>query len=346
MTNGVIRIDDFDEICEKAKTGGNSKLKKNHTEFAYSNPIIEDDAEITCGHQRLSGILKIADLPPDDEPKPTILELLKRRLRFKLPVMVGASSNDGKPLSPPAGVGESRIGIDVPTTSTSTIFEIESLHSTINDGGGSTNGGEGLTPVATRPCIYYCSTRSLSTKLIGFEVKTFKSHQRLSGILKIADLPPDDEPKPTILELLKRRLRFKLPVMVGASSNDGKPLSPPAGVGESRIGIDVPTTSTSTIFEIESLHSTINDGGGSTNGGEASASTCFAMAKKSATPSQFHPKPPFSCTPAYIVILIGLLLVLIVGAIHTLIDMKPGFLLPASSSTSQNFTSYSTLKPE
>ncbi|EYC16630.1 hypothetical protein Y032_0033g2757 [Ancylostoma ceylanicum] len=56
---------------------------------------------------------------------------------------------------------------------------------------------------------------------------------------------------------------------------------------------------------------------------QPSTSKAGAAPAKEAAPKDPDTVPPFSCTPVYVVILLAIFLVLVVGAITTIIDMRP-----------------------
>ncbi|CAL2028619.1 unnamed protein product [Caenorhabditis brenneri] len=122
--------------------------------------------------------------------------------------------------------------------------------------------------------------------------------------------------------------------------------------------------SDSAVYEIDELNSTI---------APSSSRQCIVGAdlecgvtikkpkkKKAIQRTEFHPRPPFSCVPIYTAILLGLLIVLIVGAVTTIVDMRPAFIYgEAENSTLLHLNktlksiveppeliSFSTLKPQ
>ncbi|KIH60569.1 hypothetical protein ANCDUO_09181 [Ancylostoma duodenale] len=56
---------------------------------------------------------------------------------------------------------------------------------------------------------------------------------------------------------------------------------------------------------------------------QPSTSKAGAAPAEEAAPKDPDTVPPFSCTPVYVVILLAIFLVLVVGAITTIIDMRP-----------------------
>ncbi|CCD62129.1 uncharacterized protein CELE_C34B2.11 [Caenorhabditis elegans] len=121
--------------------------------------------------------------------------------------------------------------------------------------------------------------------------------------------------------------------------------------------------SDSAVFEIDELNSTIAPSSSRQCIVEADlecAVTAKKPKKKPAQRTDFHPRPPFSCVPIYTAILLGLLIVLIVGAVTTIVDMRPAFIYGDAGNTTHlhlNKTltsiieppppiSFSTLKPQ
>ncbi|UMM14018.1 hypothetical protein L5515_002011 [Caenorhabditis briggsae] len=123
-------------------------------------------------------------------------------------------------------------------------------------------------------------------------------------------------------------------------------------------GAEDPMDSESAVYEIDELNSTI---------APSSSRQCIVEAvtikkpkKKAIQRTDFHPRPPFSCVPIYTAILLGLLIVLIVGAVTTIVDMRPAFIygeVPNSTHLGLNETltsiveppppiNFSTLKPQ
>ncbi|CAI2299991.1 unnamed protein product [Caenorhabditis sp. 36 PRJEB53466] len=111
--------------------------------------------------------------------------------------------------------------------------------------------------------------------------------------------------------------------------------------------------SDSAVFEIDELNSTIAPSSSRQcivpNDLECAPVAVRKPKKATAQRTEFHPRPPFSCVPIYTAILLGLLIVLIFGAVTTIIDMRPAFIYGAdenSGNSSQPFVSFSTLKPQ
>ncbi|ETN68866.1 hypothetical protein NECAME_05458 [Necator americanus] len=69
----------------------------------------------------------------------------------------------------------------------------------------------------------------------------------------------------------------------------------------------------------------------STSRGDAAAGS----SKTEATAKDPDAAPPFSCTPVYIVILLAIFVVLVVGAITTIIDMRPEFIYGPRTNVTQ-----------
>ncbi|EFP03158.1 hypothetical protein CRE_28488 [Caenorhabditis remanei] len=87
--------------------------------------------------------------------------------------------------------------------------------------------------------------------------------------------------------------------------------------------------SESAVYEIDELNSTIAPSSSRQCIVEADLECAVTIKKPKKKPLQrteFHPRPPFSCVPIYTAILLGLLIVLIVGAVTTIIDMRPAFI--------------------
>ncbi|CAO4362285.1 unnamed protein product [Caenorhabditis nigoni] len=124
-----------------------------------------------------------------------------------------------------------------------------------------------------------------------------------------------------------------------------------------------PMDSESAVYEIDELNSTIAPSSSRQCIVEADlecAVTIKKPKKKAIQRTDFHPRPPFSCVPIYTAILLGLLIVLIVGAVTTIVDMRPAFIygeVPNSTHLGLNETltsiveppppiNFSTLKPQ
>lgn len=119
--------------------------------------------------------------------------------------------------------------------------------------------------------------------------------------------------------------------------------------------------SESAVYEIDELNSTIAPSSSRQCIVEGDLECALPIKKPKKKPIQrtdFHPRPPFSCIPIYTAILFGLLIVLIVGAVTTIVDMRPAFIYgePENSTLlnkTSNFISeptpqisLSTLKPQ
>ncbi|PIC52595.1 hypothetical protein B9Z55_002635 [Caenorhabditis nigoni] len=128
-------------------------------------------------------------------------------------------------------------------------------------------------------------------------------------------------------------------------------------------GVEDPMDSESAVYEIDELNSTIAPSSSRQCIVEADlecAVTIKKPKKKAIQRTDFHPRPPFSCVPIYTAILLGLLIVLIVGAVTTIVDMRPAFIygeVPNSTHLGLNETltsiveppppiNFSTLKPQ
>uniref|UniRef100_A0A1I7UG85 Uncharacterized protein n=1 Tax=Caenorhabditis tropicalis TaxID=1561998 RepID=A0A1I7UG85_9PELO len=87
-----------------------------------------------------------------------------------------------------------------------------------------------------------------------------------------------------------------------------------------------PMDSDSAVYEIDELNSTIAPSSSRQCIIWNSGTTSQKTKKKEIQRTEFHPRPPFSCVPIYTAILLGLLIVLIVGAVTTIVDMRPAFI--------------------
>ncbi|CAJ0593431.1 unnamed protein product [Cylicocyclus nassatus] len=103
-------------------------------------------------------------------------------------------------------------------------------------------------------------------------------------------------------------------------SGDQRPLSPRDGDGDdvekdenaNRSGAAESTTSGSSSSSSSSSAS-----------GSSTSKTRPAESKKKRPRKDPDTMPPFSCTPVYVIILLAIFLVLVIGAITTIIDMRP-----------------------
>uniref|UniRef100_A0A8R1HFR9 Uncharacterized protein n=2 Tax=Caenorhabditis japonica TaxID=281687 RepID=A0A8R1HFR9_CAEJA len=112
--------------------------------------------------------------------------------------------------------------------------------------------------------------------------------------------------------------------------------------------------SEASVYEIDELNSTIAPSSSRQCivGADLECAPAVKIKKPKRKPMQrteFHPQPPFSCVPIYTAILLGLLIVLIVGAVTTIVNMRPAFIYgKGDNSTVISFQEieFSTLKPQ
>ncbi|CAD6186066.1 unnamed protein product [Caenorhabditis auriculariae] len=118
-------------------------------------------------------------------------------------------------------------------------------------------------------------------------------------------------------------LRKKLPVMVpsrGGDDVDEKPLSP-----------KTPNDDVITVASTSSAGESLNEP--KTTEETANGKSKQKKEAKKAETSLYRPTPPFSCKPAYALILMSLTVVLIVAAVTVVYDYQPAFLFGRNNDT-------------